>query len=234
MKPETQAFLDRVREAEDPTLEDERRVLQAVRGAVVTGSPGKTFRSSQLGRRHSPFTASWLRLGGVAACLAAGGALAFGLASSRSPSSPPAPDSPQGGAAVPPGAVIRAPAVVSSAPEPPRSAEVGSRPLSPPPKSASTAALPPRPLERELAFLAEVQAALKRGDAAEALRRLDGHRTDDTEFMAERRAARVLALCAVGSDEQARQALAEFLRAHPTSPQRAAVEGSCAGRAQGR
>src|SRR5688500_2206099 len=38
MSPETRAFLDRLRHAEDPTAEDQRRVLSGVRAAIVAGA----------------------------------------------------------------------------------------------------------------------------------------------------------------------------------------------------
>jgi hypothetical protein len=84
-------------------------------------------------------------------------------------------------------------------------------------------------VREELALLAEVQAALRRGDGASALRRLDAHVTTDRQLAAERSAARVLALCALGRVQEARRAAAVFVREHPGSVQRDAVERACAG-----
>jgi hypothetical protein len=83
-------------------------------------------------------------------------------------------------------------------------------------------------LEAELALLREVQAALRRGAGNEALRKLDTHRTRDRQLLAERSAARILALCAVGRVEEARRAAQVFLKQHPRSLQRAAIVESCA------
>lgn len=73
-----------------------------------------------------------------------------------------------------------------------------------------------------------MQAALARGDGAAALRQLDQHVTNDRRLLAERRAARVLALCSLGRTSEAVQAMEVFLREHPASVQRSAVERSCA------
>jgi hypothetical protein len=85
-------------------------------------------------------------------------------------------------------------------------------------------------LRAELELLQRVQAALKRGDAAFALHELEAHRTEDSTLLAERRAARILALCQLGRIADARRAAAVFAEQHPDSLQRAAVDGSCANR----
>ena len=84
-------------------------------------------------------------------------------------------------------------------------------------------------MREEIALLADVQAALERGDGAKALTRLDGHVTTDRQLLAERSAARILALCLLGRDTEARRAALVFMHAHPASVQRTAVERSCAG-----
>jgi hypothetical protein len=73
-----------------------------------------------------------------------------------------------------------------------------------------------------------VQQLLRQGDAAAALRALDAHHTDDRVLLAERRAARILALCGIGRTAQARAAAAEFEKEHPDSVQRAMLASSCA------
>jgi hypothetical protein len=85
-----------------------------------------------------------------------------------------------------------------------------------------------RSLRTELALLQRVQAALQRGDGAEALRELAAHRTQDRTLLAERRAARILALCLVGRITEARRAAAEFARQHPDAVHREAIARSCA------
>jgi hypothetical protein len=83
-------------------------------------------------------------------------------------------------------------------------------------------------LRPEIALLERVQAALRDGDGATALRELDAHRTADRMFLAERQAARILALCMLERVAEARSAAQRFAAQHPESPQRAAIEGSCA------
>jgi RNA polymerase sigma-70 factor (ECF subfamily) len=80
-------------------------------------------------------------------------------------------------------------------------------------------------------LLAQVQAALDRGDGATALRRLDERASVDRRLLAERRAARILALCQLGRTQEAEQSALAFVREHPSSVQRTAVERSCAGKA---
>ena len=83
-------------------------------------------------------------------------------------------------------------------------------------------------LREEIALLAGVQSALERGDGAEALRRLDQHVTSDRQFIAERRAARITALCQIGRVSDAQQLALVFFRENAQSVQRSAVERSCA------
>ena len=83
-------------------------------------------------------------------------------------------------------------------------------------------------LRAELELLAEVRAALDRGDGAAALRALDAHQTRDRVLLAERRAARILALCSLGRVEEARRARLEFEAAHPRSVQLDVIARSCA------
>jgi hypothetical protein len=97
---------------------------------------------------------------------------------------------------------------------------------------ASTPSAPrastPSALRAELELLGRVQQLLREGNAAAALRALDAHHTDDRVLLAERRAARILALCGIGRTGQARAAAAEFEKEHPDSVQRAMLASSCA------
>jgi RNA polymerase sigma-70 factor (ECF subfamily) len=86
----------------------------------------------------------------------------------------------------------------------------------------------PPSLRAEIALLAEVQRALERSDGMTALGLLERHVTSDRQLAAERAAARIRALCAVGRVDEARRRAVEFVRAYPASVQRPAVEGSCA------
>jgi hypothetical protein len=85
----------------------------------------------------------------------------------------------------------------------------------------------PTSLREELELLARVQAALRRGDAATALRDLDQHRTLDEQLLGERAAARVLALCSLGRKAEGRRVRAELMQREPTSPHRSALERAC-------
>jgi hypothetical protein len=84
-------------------------------------------------------------------------------------------------------------------------------------------------LRHELRLLSDVQRLLQEGDPSAALQRLDAHETRDRELAVERRTARILALCAAGRNDEARQAATDFLNEHPASLQRAAILRSCAG-----
>ncbi len=237
MSPETRALLERVRDAEDPSAEDEERVLAAVRASVAAGALAgvATAGSSKLFKLMATWGLPGLKTGPVVLCvLAAAGAAELPVASERSePSSVVAPLR----AALPRGATAAREAVVpapTAAPAPvleiaaaPRAARP-TRATQTPPSVAEASSAPS--LRRELLLLSDVQRLLKEGDAGAALQRLDQHTTVDRELAAERRAARILALCAAGRTEEARQGAAELLREHPTSLQRDAVSRSCAGK----
>ena len=84
-------------------------------------------------------------------------------------------------------------------------------------------------LEQEAALLAEVQGALRSGQAALALAKLE---TYDRRFAtgvlrAEADAARVFALCAAGRVDRARASAARFVKRYPSSPAAARVQGAC-------
>ena len=87
----------------------------------------------------------------------------------------------------------------------------------------------PDTLRGEIELLEDVRSALERGDGGRALQRLDAHVTGDRQLLAERRAARILALSQLGRIDEARRDAASLLRDEPASLQRAAVERSCAG-----
>lgn len=203
MRPETEAFLARVRDAEAPTVEAQQNVLEAVRAAVALApSAAKT---ATLGLK------SILKLSlCVAGVTAAASALQWPaeLPSSRAP------------------AAVNAPI---SRPSTPRAIQPPAPPPALRPEPSSPRLPRSRPsLQAELDFLAAVHASLRRGDGADALRRLDAHRTTDRQLLAERRAARVFALCAAGRRAAAQRAAVSFIRHHPSAPQREAVERVCA------
>jgi hypothetical protein len=220
MSPETRAFLDSIRSAEDPTADDERRVLRAVQASLAAGA------AIAVGAEAT-------KLGKLLASLLTGGKLVglaiFVLAVSG-----------DGAGRVAPAAPIRSVAAALPA-RIPRPA-FASRPILHAPEVSSSAALaaapPARPerrerapsLEDELALLTRVQQALQRGEGDAALRMLQAHRTDDRQLLAERSAARILALCAAGRANEARQAAAAFAAEHAGSVQQLALSRSCVAR----
>lgn len=229
MSPETQAFLDQVRDAEDPSPEVEERVLLALNAAVAAAALGAGAGSaSSVVKLLSGGGVSGWKLGTLGICL-------LGATSAvvwpREEAPPPHHV-----------AVVHAPPAREPEPEPESAPAPALSPLpaafEPPriravPARASAAATEPAPsLRDELSLLSRVQAALQRGEGSEALRLLDEHHTTDRQLSAERAAARVFALCAAGKAEQARSAAAAFAREHPGSVQTSAVARACAGKEQ--
>ena len=154
----------------------------------------------------------------AAAAIATGAASFFALQSSepaRTPAAAPAP-APHPAAssrAVPaPEAAALAPAV--EAPAPP------ARQLKPPSGLR---------LEEEAALLAEVQGALRSGQANAALAKLEGYdrRFPTGMLRAEADAARVFALCSAGRVEKARASATRFVQRYPSSPAAARVQAAC-------
>jgi hypothetical protein len=236
MSPETRAFLDSVRDAEDPTSEDEARVLSAVRTALVAGAGvGLVAGAAKSSKLLGLAGLSGLKLGGAIVGLAAGVWFAGAALQERAPSRVP------GGAGQPaagrselpppsrPSGAVASPLPSAFVVSPVPSALVAGELL---PENAERPVARPRPpasLREEIALLAAVQGALERGDGAAALGLLDRHVTSDRQLAAERKAARIHALCALGRSGEARELAAEFSHAHPASLQRAAIERSCAG-----
>ena len=84
-------------------------------------------------------------------------------------------------------------------------------------------------LQDEAALLAEVQGALRKGQAAVALSKLESY---DKRFPAgmlrsEADAARVFALCSAGRVDKARAAAARFVQRYPNAPVTARVQAAC-------
>ncbi len=225
MTPETRAFLEQVRDAEDPTPEDERRVLAAVRATVAVGAAAGTGVTVAKVSQWLASLGGW-KVGALAACVAVGAA-AVG-ATVTEPSNESLPPAKAAAVAPPPQRRPAPPLVVprptAETPEAPAPRQEDPARRHPPPSKKLVTS---QSLRDELTLLETVQLDLKRGDGAQAVERLESHKTDDTQLLAERRAAMVLALCAAGRPELAREAASEFLSQHPTSAQRSAVERSC-------
>lgn len=97
-----------------------------------------------------------------------------------------------------------------------------------PPSRASKPASGLR-LQEEAAVLAEVQGALRGGQAGLALTKLESYdrRFPTGMLRSEADAARVFALCGAGRVEKARAAAARFVQRYPSSPATARVQSAC-------
>jgi RNA polymerase sigma-70 factor (ECF subfamily) len=84
-------------------------------------------------------------------------------------------------------------------------------------------------IARETELLAEVQRALKSGQALKALYTLDRHAEEfpTGQLYEEATAARVVALCSVGRIQDGRRWTDEFIRRYPNSPLSARVRSAC-------
>jgi hypothetical protein len=261
MRPETEVFLERVRDAEDPTRADEQRVWLALRANLAAASAGN-LQAAPEPRLAGPGEPGGLAGFGARTLGAFGsklhvfllcGAAALGTGDtphtharasaarvslgSRAPDTPaafdppaasPAPEQPPNeglspGAERPPHgeAGSRATPAASSRPSP--HVERASAPRATTPSRARREPS----LRAELDLLQRVQDALRRGDGAAALQALDAHQTHDRSLLAERQAARVLALCNLGRVDEARRAAARFEAQHPGSVQRDVITRSC-------
>lgn len=218
--------------------------LSAAGIAGNASNAGNAGAGAKLATLFAGWTAPGVKFVGVAVCVIAAGGVALWPTSEVAPIDSPA----MAAAAAQTAAHASAPAETPAAIEVP-TPEAQAEPAHPPepkldaesararpieargvpsqaaPSATSTATAPS--LHDELALLAEVQASLKRGDGDAALRRLDAHATTDQQLLAERDAARVLALCAAGRATEARAAADAFLLGHPSSPQRTAVADAC-------
>jgi hypothetical protein len=235
MHDETRHLLDAVRNAEDPTPADAERVARALRAAIAADvAPGlaQPGRSEAWAGDVLRGLAKTVRLerSVFAFCAAA----AFGTGDGDVSSRPAVPER-SSVSVLPAAAPVPAPPAAVPATEgaqPSHGALPRSAAEAPPtpraPRPATTARRAPSSLRAELDLLREVQAALDRADGAAALRALDAQPSTAGQLLAERQAARVLALCLVGDTAEARDAAARFLNAHPASVHRHAIERSCA------
>lgn len=251
MSVDIESFLAEVRDAEGPSADDQRRVLGVLRASIAAGvvsSVAVKASALEAVAGKSALGASLSAVTTKLSVVAVTGALAIGAGYRVLSRSAPLQTSPsaQKEELQRPNAPLpgdrragkgrsqspRAQGETSSAalaPEAPsREKKIArSRPGS---SGTSASALRNRPesLEAELELLQEVQSDLRRGAPREALAKLDAHRTEDRQLLAERSAARILALCAIGRVDEARRRAAAFLKQHPRSVQRTAVVESCA------
>lgn len=260
MRREAEEFLNLVRDAEDPTRADEVRVQRALRAAIAAGAATSVAAHTGFDGAWLREALSRLGLsGGKLNLLAVGAALTLAggdtplppggtraeakpATTSSTPAQTPAPPSGDSAAAVSPDTAPApraqgldveraAPRRARQRPPTPALERAKPRPRGGAPRVAEDASSSEASsLRAELDLLQRVQAALKRGDGASALRELAAHRTADSTLLAERRAARILALCQLGRITEAQRAAAVFAEQHPDSLQRAAIDSSCANR----
>jgi len=243
MSPETEAFLESVRAAEDPTLADEDRVLRALQATLAAGAvvgSGAAGKVTQFG--------AWSVAGGFKGAAVIVGSLAIGglaavhwgaTSAERAPASvaslasvtlpvpavrPVATAAPEGLTAPPAAPVAPAPKASPAPALPERALRAATAPPAQAPASASAAGL-----RAELELLARAQAALRRGDGAAALSTLDAAPARHSQLGAERATLRILALCALGRVVEAQRAAALLERSEPGSLQRDVISRSCAG-----
>lgn len=255
MSPETEALLNVVREAENPSAADERRVLGAVRMTIAAGVVSSTAASvsssmsalaktnagvvTKVGLLHGTSGVVVSKLGVVMVCalssIGVGVAVVTSLEEGAAP--PLAASATRAFVSLPawpatPVDPMPAPIDSSEVPMSPPSA-FGETPLRAKPVGSdqlvphSPSMVPPS-LESELVLLKQVQTALRRADGREALRLLDAHPTSERTLAAERGVARILALCAVGRIDEARHTADRFIAEHPESMHREVVANSCA------
>ena len=154
----------------------------------------------------------------AAAAIATGAASFFALQSSEPAGTP---------------AVAHAPAP-GPAPSPPVVPAPQAESLAPTVEAPAPAARQVKPpsglrLEEEAALLAEVQGALRSGQANAALTKLESYdrRFPTGMLRAEADAARVFALCSAGRVDKARASATRFVQRYPSSPAAARVQAAC-------
>ncbi len=155
----------------------------------------------------------------VAAAVATGAAGFFALQGSPPPLAPPVVAHAPAPRFAPPARFAPAPASAPLAPAVETSA---------PPARAAKPSSGLR-LEQEAALLAEVQGALRSGQATAALGKLESYdrRFPTGMLRAEADAARVFALCSAGRVDKARSAATRFVQRYPSSPAAARVQAAC-------
>lgn len=253
MSQAREELLRAVRGAEDPSAADEERVLRALQGAIAANQVTHVSARVEASLGAQGALPASLALPAVKLLGLALLAITAVVALVRRPSAESArsalPSAAQVRSAAP-ARHIAAPDPTNGAPDEVRhAADAGAEPApasgavapgTPPPAPARRAAraAKPRdlpavegekpPIVAELSLLRRVQASLRRRDGARALSELQAYPRGEGVLRAERDAARILALCLLGRTIEAREAAARFVREHPGSAQRAAVDASCA------
>jgi hypothetical protein len=236
MRRETEELLALVRDTQDPTRTDEERVLGALQASVAAGLSssvvmGSWLESVRLGKATAKLGTFGSKLSVIAACTAA----AFGTADTAQPSAMPMNTASQSVDVRPSSPPLATSGMSDRRQE--LTEPVGpvlpmvpavQRPTTQGPTTQRAASQRVATLRRELELLGRVQTALQRGDGVTALRELDTHTTRDRRLLAEREAARIVALCLLGRVAEARHAAERFGKQHPGSVQHEAIATSCA------
>lgn len=241
MSESREELLRLARGAEDPAQADEERVLRALHSAIAAGASARV--NVQLDARPSAHASLRTLLAAPSAKLGAwlAGLMTVGIVAVMALGRGPVPEAPHPVPAAPrqvsaPSTAADTPEVARAAFEAPDSTATAASRAATASRSARPAAQPARPsahstsgaLQAELELLRRVQAALRQRDGARALQELDAQPRAPGALAAEQQAARILALCLLGRVDEARRAALAFASAHPDSPQKAAIAGSCA------
>jgi RNA polymerase sigma-70 factor (ECF subfamily) len=236
--PSAKHVLDRARAARTPSAADRERLRAAIAASVAAGATTAVAASAK-----AWYAAAWVKvvLGASVAVIAGGGAL---IAWTASEPRTPAPTIARVEASVersdeiaieyhdeiaidPITPTIEPPVPAASTPsaEAPREAEVATTPVRRPRPE------PEGDLAAELELLHAAQRAWRSGDASGTLALVHDHETRfrRSQLASERTALRILALCRLGRDDEARRLAARWLRTATSSPSRRSVEESCAG-----
>lgn len=215
LDPEARRILQLARSARTPGSADKRRVALALGLSVMTAS-GAGLAHASAAKSGGVFTSIKLWLGsGMLLLAAAGGYVAL----SPSPASGP-----------PTAAMPHSSAMAAKQPVP--------EPLSAPQTTAKATAEPAPAmrtrhadtLPQELDLLHRAQVAWRGREAKHALTLLDEHAQlyPRSELRFERSALRVLSLCELGRETEARRLARTLRKQAENSPVRAALEESCA------
>ncbi len=238
------SLLEAARGGSDPTEADHARVHKRLVGqlgpAALGLSAAATSASTALGAGAAGVGSGWTATKMIVAiALAAGagggGMLAFEAATAhRGPvvqATEPAPRAiatTSAPVSVPRAMATAAPSATPAASAAPVEAKAPAASAPPAPTSSKGA------FDDEMKLLALADAALRSNDGVRAMALLDEHaqRYPRSALDQERSVERVLALCAQGRLEDARDAAARFVSSYPSSPYVARVRASCAGRAE--
>lgn len=232
--PDEKALIAVARAANAPTEVQRARISRGLAVKLAAGAAAPTLAGST----------ALATVGKIGAGVAIVAAMATGTAyvvASRPAHAPAAPPPRHAVVAVaPPSPVVTlptptvAPAPVSTQSPARASARTHSQPAKASPQRPETSPAPSVDLAGELALLTQANAAIKRGDVAQASQLLDGYdqRFPSGRLAEERSAAGILVLCATGRTESARVEARRFLERWPRSPLVSRIKASCA--AEGR